>query len=305
MAMTWNLDDARRRAQSTQVFSGGACNIINEAGELLRNPGRDGINAWLHDKDINYYDPQIHPDTHGTEYHYETHHAIEVSARAAAGVDLYEVSPLSFGGITSFEIAADHLQNREPVVIYYSDEDAQYDKIPVHSEEGYPLFCPAGLHKSEAAMRAHYREFIKNANNMRKYVMHFARTLDTLTVTFSGTPQETDVQITPERIHAADMFEAVMRASHGERVIINFPDDATKRDERGNPLFIAPQNPPRVELEALLDQYVDAGNALRKAIARLVEISVFVRVVYTERSAIVALEELLKVTGHLPRHADE
>ncbi len=49
---------------------------------------------------------------------------------------------------------------------------------------------------------------------------------------------------------------------------------------------------------------LDAGNTLQKAIARLVEISVFVRVVYTERSAIIALEELLKVTGHLPHSTD-
>jgi hypothetical protein len=300
MAVIWDVDEARRKAKSTQVFSGGACNMLNAEGELLRNPGRDNINAWLLSKDINYYDPQIHPDTHGTEYNYELHHQIEVDARASAGIDLYEVSPLSFGGITSFEIAADHFQNHEPMVIYYSDENAQYDRIPAHSDEGYPLFRPAGIHETETAMRAHYREFVKNANNMRKYMMYFARKLDTLTVTFSDAPQAGDVVITPDRIHAADMFAAVVRASEGERVMVNFPVDATKRDDRGNPVLIAPENPPLVELEALLDQYVDAGNALRKAIAQLVEISVFVRVVYTERSAIVALEELLKVADILP-----
>ena len=31
-------------ASFTRVFSGGACNILNDAGELLRNAERDAIN---------------------------------------------------------------------------------------------------------------------------------------------------------------------------------------------------------------------------------------------------------------------
>ena len=48
-------------------------------------------------------------------------------------------------------------------------------------------------------------------------------------------------------------------------------------------------------LNRLLDQYVDEGNELRKAIAELVHVNVFTRVVYTQKSAILALEELLRI----------
>jgi hypothetical protein len=94
-------------------------------------------------------------------------------------------------------------------------------------------------------------------------------------------------------MHAADIFEAVVRASSGERVFVHFDDDETMRDEKGNPLFNAPQYPLEMEMHALLDQYVDEGNELRKRIADLVGVNVYVRIVYTQRSAIIALEELL------------
>ncbi|MBZ0303382.1 MAG: hypothetical protein K8J31_26805 [Anaerolineae bacterium] len=47
---------------------------------------------------------------------------------------------------------------------------------------------------------------------------------------------------------------------------------------------------------ALLDQYVDEGNALRRSIAELVGVTVFTRVVYTQRSAIMALDEVLRAS---------
>ena len=65
-------------------------------------------------------------------------------------------------------------------------------------------------------------------------------------------------------------------------------------------MFVAPENPREVEMLALLDQYVDEGNELRRSIAKLIDITVFTRVVYTQRSAISALEEVLKVEGILP-----
>ena len=136
---------------------------------------------------------------------------------------------------------------------------------------------------------------LKNANNMRRYLMHFAREMGSLTVTFSGRSGPNDVVITPKRMHAADIFEAVVRASSGERIFVHFDDDETARDEKGNPLFSLPENPREMEMHALLDQYVDEGNELRKRIAELVGINVFVRVVYTQRSAIIDLEELLKL----------
>lgn len=281
----------------TQVFSGGACNILDADGQLLRNTERDPINEWLTDIDLWFFDPQIHPDTHGEEYDYRKHHPLEVAARGVAGINLYEVSPRTFGGITSFEIAADHFREKEPMVIYFSDGNKNRDGIPAHSEKGHPLFVPFGIEYSQKAKDAHYQEFIKNGNNMRKYLMGFARMMDSLTVTFGTVDQRSDIVISPERMHAADLFRAVVKAASGERVIVTFTGGIESRDQFGNPVFLAPPNPPEIEKDALLDQYIDEGNDLRRAIADLIEISVFVRVVYTQRSVLLALEEVFQVEG--------
>lgn len=242
-----------------------------------------------------FFDPQIHPDTHGEEYDYRKHHPLEIAARNVAGINLYELSPRTFGGITSFEIASDHFHEHEPMVIYFSDGNKNRDSIPAHSSKGHPLFVPFGIDYSQKAKDAHYQEFIKNGNNMRKYLMSFARMMDTLTVTFGSEDQRTDIVISPERMHAADLFRAVVLAASGSRVIVTFTGGADAHDEFGNPRFLAPENPLEIEKEALLDQYVDEGNELRRAIADLIEISVFVRVVYTQKSVLLALEEVLKI----------
>ncbi len=293
----WKLTEEISRAHLTQVFSGGACNILNADGELLRNTERDTINDWLTEKNVVLFDPQIHPDTHGVEYNYDIHHPLEFAARDAAKVNLYEFSPRTFGGITSLEVAADHFKHHEPTVIYFSDGFADEDKIPSHSRKGHPLFVPDQIMSSEKAMQAHYQEFIKNANNMRKYLLTFAQQMETLTVTFGNNPAKGDIIVTPHRMHAVDMFKAVVQAASNERVFVTFTGDEDIRDSRGQPRFVVPDNPREVEMRTLLDQYVDEGNALRRAIAELVEISVYVRVVYTQKSVIQSLSEVLKVTG--------
>lgn len=293
--MPWNQPKDLSEVHQTRVFSGGACNFIDSKGQLLRNSERDAINDWLTSQDIVFFDPQIHPDTHGVEYDYAIHHPLEMAARLAAGINLYEVSPRTFGGITSFEIAADEFRYNEPTIIYFSDGDADKDNIPVHSSKGYPLFVPLGLDDNEEARKAHYREFIKNGNNMRKYLARFAREMSSLTVAFTNNPQSGDFVITPDRMHASDLFRAVVLAASGERVYVTFTGGDAARDNKGNAIFRAPENPPEIELNALLDQYVDEGNSLRQAIAQLVHVNVYSRVVYTQRSAIIALEEVIRV----------
>ena len=98
-------------------------------------------------------------------------------------------------------------------------------------------------------------------------------------------------------MHAADLFEAVVKAAAGQRVTVNFTGGKDARDAKGNPLLMAPEKPPEAELYAWLDQYVDEGNALRKSICELVRITVFVRVVYTQSAVINALEDLMAVKG--------
>jgi hypothetical protein len=295
----WTLTRDMSDVRQTQVFSGGACNILNADGQLLRNTERDAINNWLTEQKIMFFDPQIHPDTHGREYDFATDHKLEIAARAAAKINLYEVSPRTFGGITSMEIASDKFRWHEPMVIYFSDGDPTHDLIPDHSDLGHPLFVPHGINDSEQAMRAHYHEFIKNGNNMRKYLMGFARDMSTLTVNFSDQVHEGDIVITPERIHASDLFRAVVQAASNRRTFVTFTGGKNARDNKGNPLFMLPEDPPEIQMQALLDQYVDEGNALRRSIAELISVTVFTRVVFTARSAISALSEVLQARGIL------
>lgn len=299
----WTLTGDTTDVKKTQVFSGGACNILNAEGVLLRNTERDPINDWLTQHGIYFFDPQIHPDTHGREYDFATDHKLEMAARAAARINLYEVSPRTFGGITSLEIASDKFRWQEPMVIYFSDGEPGEDRIPAHSDLGHPLFVPHSIQDNEQAMRAHYREFIKNGNNMRKYLMGFAREMDTLTVNFSDQVHEGDIAITPERIHAADLFRAVVQAASNRRTFVTFTGGKNARDEKGNPLFMIPPDPPEVQMIALLDQYVDEGNELRRSIAELINITVYTRVVYTQRSAISALDEVLRARDLLPKNS--
>lgn len=299
MVVSWNLPKTIEEASDVKVFSGGACNIRDMEGALLRNVERDEINAWLTEKGVRFYDPQIHPDTHGCEYNFDVHSHMEIAARAAAGINIFEISPRTFGGVASMEVALDEFRHQQPTIIFFSDGNNDQDKIPAHTATGFPLFEPYGIRDNEVAMRAHYQEMRKNANTMRKYLLRFAQDMRALTVTFSNEVYEGDVVVTPNRMHAVDIFQAMVNAASGKRVVITFTGGDETHDKDGNPLFMSPDNPPRAQLNALLDQYVDEGNALREAICNLVKINVYVRVVYTQRGTIDALNELLHVKGIL------
>lgn len=297
--LRWNLASNLSELQDIKVFSGGSCNILDAQGNLLRNKERDDINDWLTEKVIRFYDPQIHPDTHGREYEFDVDHVLEMEARRQALVSLYEISPRTFGAAASLEIAMDEFTKDHATIIFFSDGKDGVDIIPEHSPAGFPLFVPYGIHDNEAAKQAHYKEMVKNANRMRKYLMRFAQDLDTLTITFSSQGVDADIEVTPYRMHAADIFEAVVTAASGKRVIVNFAGDGDSLDEKGNPIYLAPKAPAPVQRNLLLDQYVDEGNALRKAISNLVKINVYVRVVYTQRDVISALEDLMRIKNVL------
>jgi hypothetical protein len=293
----WNLVREMSDIEKVAVFSGGACNIRDTHGNLLRNGERDDINDWLTQNGILFYDPQIHPDTHGTIYNYEVHQPLEIAARQRAKVNLFEVSPRTFGGATALEIAMDEFRYDQPTIIFFSDGNQARDVIPAHSTDGYPLFVPYGLNDNNTARMTHYHEFVKGGNRMRKYFMKFAEDLTALTVTFGDETFAGDIVITPSRMHAADLFRAIVQAASGQRTIVNFTGGQEVRDDKGYPLFTAPQEPLPAELASLLDQYMDEGNALRKEIASLVRINVFSRVVYTQEAARYALKDLLRITG--------
>lgn len=295
MEKNWSLVRDLKDIAKVRVFSGGACNVLDPAGNLLRNTERDIINDWLTERQIDFYDPQIHPDTHGMEYDFAVHHELEIQARQHATVNLYEVSPRTFGGVSAMEIAVDEYNLTQPTIIFFSDGGAGRDSTPSYDKNGIPIFRPKGIYTDATGMAAHYREYIKTGNRMRQYVLRMALDLPALTVTFNEASFEGDVVITPDRMHAVDIFEAVTEAASGKRVILNFSGGKAALDSKGNPRFLAPENPAPPQLRAALDQYVDEGTALRRSICKLVSINVFVRVVYTQRDAINALDDLLKL----------
>lgn len=296
---SWNLVSDMDGACICKVFSGGACNIRDEHGNLLRNQERDAINQWLTEQNILFYDPQIHPDTHGREYEYEVDSKLEMASRKASRINLFEISPRTFCGVTSIELAVDQFFLDHPTVLLFSDGNEQKDVIPAHSEKGHPLFVPYGIGDggNMAAMRAHYEECIKNANRMRQYLVKFAQELGGLSINFADTAYEGDVVITPHRIHAVDIFQAVVRAAEGKRVNVTFTGGDAVRDAKGYPKFIIPKEPNMVDLEVLLDQYIDEGNALRRTICELISVNVYTRVVYTQRSVINVMDDLTKLIG--------
>ncbi len=293
----WLMPKTIDTADTVKVFSGGACNILDIDGNLIRNLERDDINDWLTTQGIMFFDPQIHPDTHGTEYIFEVHYPMEQAARKNSKVHLYEISPNTFGGVTALEIASSLFHYNHPKIIYFSDGSSRTDRIPPHSREGYPLFMPHGLHSQEAITKAHYREMIKNAASMRKYLIKFAEDLDSLTINFSNQSFDGDVVITPDQIHAVDMFQAMVDASSGKRTTMVFSDDEKYCDDKGNPIFVAPEDPAPEELKYWVDTYYEEGNLLRRRLCNLIRVNVYLRIVFTHDIAIQEMRNILHDVG--------
>ncbi len=88
------------------LFTGGACNIQGLNGPE-RNPGRDPLAAWLDTQHWSYFDPQIHPSTHGRDYVWGIDGPQEKRARALAKLRVYEITRATIGAVTTLEIMDD------------------------------------------------------------------------------------------------------------------------------------------------------------------------------------------------------
>ncbi len=89
-----------------RVFTGGACNIQALEG-AIRNPGRDPLHAWLNEQGVGYYDPQIHPTTHGRDYIWGIDGPQEKKAREQAALRVYEITATTISAVTMLEIMDD------------------------------------------------------------------------------------------------------------------------------------------------------------------------------------------------------
>lgn len=98
-----------------RVFTGGACNIQALEG-AIRNPGRDPLHAWLDEQGVSYFDPQIHPSTHGRDYIWGIDGPQEKRAREDAELRVYELTSTTISAVSMLEIMDDARRGRRAVV---------------------------------------------------------------------------------------------------------------------------------------------------------------------------------------------
>jgi len=99
------------------LFVGGASNIQSPSGPV-RNPGRDTLARWLDHQGWSYFDPQIHPSTHGRDYIWGIDGPQEKRAREMAKLRVYEINPLTIAAVSVMEIMDDARRQRLSVVWY-------------------------------------------------------------------------------------------------------------------------------------------------------------------------------------------
>jgi hypothetical protein len=103
---------------SPLLFTGGACNIQAPDGPV-RNPGRDRLAVWLDEQAYSYFDPQIHPTTHGRAYQWELDGPNEKLARETAKLRIYEVTATTIGAVSMMEIMDDARHGRKSIVWFH------------------------------------------------------------------------------------------------------------------------------------------------------------------------------------------
>ena len=97
------------------LFTGGACNIQDVSGPI-RNPGRDPLARWLDEQGWSYFDPQIHPSTHGRDYVWGIDGPQEKKAREQARLRIYELTATTIAAVTMLEIMDDARVGRTSIV---------------------------------------------------------------------------------------------------------------------------------------------------------------------------------------------
>ena len=104
-----------QRGEEPLLFTGGACNIQGPTGPT-RNPGRDPLARWLDEQGWSYFDPQIHPSTHGRDYIWGIDGPQEKKAREQARLRVYEITATTIGSVSMLEIMDDARRSRTSLV---------------------------------------------------------------------------------------------------------------------------------------------------------------------------------------------
>ena len=104
-----------QQGEEPLLFTGGACNIQGPTGPT-RNPGRDPLARWLDEQGWSYFDPQIHPSTHGRDYIWGIDGPQEKKAREHARLRVYEITASTIGSVSMLEIMDDARRGRTSIV---------------------------------------------------------------------------------------------------------------------------------------------------------------------------------------------
>lgn len=174
------------------LFTGGACNIQYVNGPI-RNPGRDKLALWLNKKGWSYFDPQIHPSTHGRDYIWGIDSPQEKIARDKAQLRVYEITSTTIGAITMLEIMDDARLDRTSIVWFNGGEsfipiglgsrDELQNNVALRKqigEMGYQhllAYVKAGCQlRNELALVLHDIPnivFVTNFDDLKKAIEHF------------------------------------------------------------------------------------------------------------------------------------
>lgn len=246
------------------VFVGGACNIVDQNGKLVRNVGRDKINTKLSKLGIVIFDPQIHPLTHKRGYVYELDADGEKLVVDRTRNALFEIRPDTAGPVTCFEVlrnarkGSKGTNNRVVLVDGFDPVERVLDFRPKGIAEGA---------MTEAARRMHFSEYEKNANNMRKELINMMRTDKHLSseenprgnlkivmdkekegdsehevklLVYQGADH---IEITNKKAHFKDLLKAFKLSGDGKDIVVYFR--GTTKDKKGNPTVSFGEYPTR------------------------------------------------------------
>jgi hypothetical protein len=115
------------------LFTGGTCNIQTEKG-VERNSGRDELANWLDKQGWSFFDPQIHPITHGREYIWSIDGHQEKRAREMAKLRVYEITSTTIASMTMLEIMDDARLNRTSIV-WFNDGGLGFSPIGLGNKD--------------------------------------------------------------------------------------------------------------------------------------------------------------------------
>ncbi len=149
--------------QKPTLFTGGACNIQTAEGPI-RNPGRDPLAVWLDELGLSYFDPQIHPTTHGRDYIWEIDGPREKQAREEAKLRIYEITPTTIAAISMMEIMDDARHGR--VAIVWFNEGRTFAPLGLGSRDEFKNNEPLRQKVGETAY-SHLLAYINSGRQMR------------------------------------------------------------------------------------------------------------------------------------------